>query len=102
MKNGCVPFDQMPFASSLVQHIPTSTALYESIDSNDRDYEFLARYLQANMDKNSRLYLKEDDISERFSQIDKLIDLFNEKLYKPKHEGREIQKFGKNLYVKQV
>ena len=99
LKYGCIPFDTMPFASSLIQHIPGNAALYGSIEKEGRDCEFFANYIQTNMNANSCLYTKESDITKRFPNIDKLISDFNGKLYKPKHWGRRIEKFGKNLYV---
>lgn len=95
---GCIPFDTMPFATSLIQHIPRKGSLFGSVDSEGRDYEFLANYLQTNMNVNSCLYTKKSDIADRFQNIDKMIQTFNSKLYKPKHWGRRIEKFGNNLY----
>ena len=96
---GCIPFDTMPFATSLIHHIPGNAALFGSIDKGGRDYEFLANYIQSNMSVNSSLYTKESDIIEHFSDVDNLIIAFNEKLYKPKHWGRRIERFGKHLYI---
>lgn len=96
---GCIPFDTMPFASSLLQHIPGKSELFGSVEKAERECEFLASYIHANMNINSSLYTKESDIIERFPDVDKLIAAFNAKLYKPKHWWRRIEKFGKNLYV---
>ena len=95
---GCIPFDTMPFATSLIQHIPGNSALFGSVEKEGRDYEFLASYIQSNMNVNSCLYTKESDIIDRFPVVDNLIQTFNSKLYR-KHWGRRIEKFGKNLYV---
>lgn len=99
LKYGCIPFDKMPFATSLIQHIPKISAIFGSIEKDGRECEFFANCIQSNMNTNSCLYTKESDINERFSDIDKLISDFNGKLYRPKHEGRMIKKFGKNIYV---
>lgn len=95
---GCIPFDTMPFATSLIQHIPGNSALFGSVEKEGRDYEFLASYIQSNMNVNSCLYTKESDIIDRFPVVDNLIQTFNSKLYR-KHWGRRIEKFGKKLYV---
>lgn len=99
LKYGCIPFDTMPFATSLIQHIPSKSVLFGSIESDGRDHEFFANYLQTNMSVNSCLYTKESDLVERFPNVDNLIMTFNSKLYRQKHWGRRIEKFGKNLYV---
>ncbi len=96
---GCIPFDTMPFATSLIQHIPISSALFGSIDLEGREHELLARYIQSNMNIKSCLYTKESELEGRFPEVDKLISVFNSKLYRKKHWGRRIEKFGKNIYI---
>ena len=96
---GCIPFDAMPFATSIIQHIPSNTDLFGSIESEGRDHEFLSHYIKTNMINNSCLYTKESELIERFPNIDDLISTFNSKLYRPKHWGRRVDKFGRNLYV---
>ena len=56
MKWGCIPFDTMPFATSLIQHNPEAVDLFESIDSTGREHELMTRYIQNNMSTNARLY----------------------------------------------
>ena len=102
LDNGCIPFDNMPYASSLVDHNPEFSSLFASIESDGREHEFLSCYLHQNMKINSSLYTKEKDLSSKFSDIDKLIQTFNSKIYRKKHLGREIKKFGDNYYISEA
>jgi len=99
---GCIPFDTMPFASSLIQHNPDSTDLFGSIDSEGREHELMVRYINTNMSVNSRLYTPIKEIEEFTDSIDDQIRKFNSRLYNNKrHQGRRIEKFGQSLYVKE-
>lgn len=99
---GCIPFDTMPFASSLIQHNPSNTDLFGCIDPEGREHELMVRYINTNMSVNSRLYTPIKEIEEFTDNIDDQINKFNSKLYNnKKHQGRRIEKFGQSLYVKE-
>lgn len=101
LKWGCIPFDTMPFATSLIQHNPETVDLFESIDSTGRDHEMMARYIQSNMSSNARLYTPIKELEEFVDDVDSNIDAFNGNIYF-KHEGRKLAKFGQNIYVKEA
>ena len=99
---GCIPFDTMPYASSMLQHNPSSTDLFGCINPEGREHELMVRYINANMSNNSRLYTPIKEIEEFTNNIDIQINKFNSKLYNSsKHQGRRIEKFGQSLYVKE-
>lgn len=98
LKLGCIPFDTMPYATSLIQHNPDSTRLYESISSMGREHELLARYLNASMSDNARLYTPVEEVEAFTEDLDSDIEAFNSKLYY-RHQDRCIEKFGQYLYV---
>lgn len=97
---GCIPFDTMPFASSLIQHNPDSAELFGSISAERREHELLARYIHSNMSSNARLYTPIKELEEHVTNVDSLVAQFNSNIYKKKHAGRLIEKFGSNLYVR--
>ncbi len=97
LKYGCIPFDQMPFATSLVDHNPKSFDLFECIDSSAREHELLARHINNNTEIKGQLYTVRDDIK-GFENIDELIALYNGKLYW-KHGHRQIEDYKGNLYI---
>lgn len=99
LQYGCIPFDDMPFASSLIDHIPEISEVFDCIDPEGRQHEFLGRYVQNNAKINRKLYTSLAD-KDSYSNIDTLIDMYNQNVYKD-HPHRKMDKFGKNkLYIK--
>lgn len=97
LKFGCIPFDKMPFNSSLVSHNPKLLELYDCIDSKDRKHEILARLIRNNTENNGQLYTPISQL-DNFKDIDDLISIYNSKLYRT-HQGRRIEKHNKHLYI---
>ena len=96
---GCIPFDEMPFTTSLIQHNPESAELFGSLKADNREHEFLARYILSNMSTNAVLYTPIKEVEEQADNVDFLINCFNNHLYSG-HPGRRIEKFGQSLYIK--
>src|SRR5665811_2382513 len=61
---GCIPFDQMPFCTSLPGHNPRYWDIVESLDVTDRNHELLARRARNNVERHGILYLSLIHISE--------------------------------------
>lgn len=101
LEYGCMPFDQMPFASSLLHHNPVSSQLLGCIDSETRECEMVARYIHSNMNVNGELYTSMKDLEEYADDVESLIDEFNDNVYY-KHQGRKIEKFGNNVYIRKA
>ena len=62
---GCIPFDQMPYATSLIKHNPRIYDLFDCINSENREHEFLARTIQNNTEQ--RGVLQRDKEQKSFS-----------------------------------
>jgi len=84
----CIPFDQMPFCTSLKGHNPRFEDLIESIDPVGRTHELLARQVKNNVELRGILYTPVADL-EDFGEVVKLISVHNSKLYY-KHSGRTL------------
>lgn len=95
LEYGTIPFDNIPYNTSLKNHNPKIFDLLDCIPVENREYELLARFIKNNTEKNCQLYTSEEDLS-LFDNIDKLINIYNEKLYDT-HTARRIEKY-KNLY----
>ena len=98
LRNGCIPFEKMPFCTSLIKHNPKSYILGGCIDFTDREHELFASSLQDCITNNS-LYIKRDELS-MFKNIDDLIIRYNSKLYKT-HQNRKIISEHNYLYFKE-
>lgn len=95
---GCIPFDDMPFASNLIKHMPEPSELFSCISVDGREHELLGRYIQTNTKINGNIYTNVADV-EIFGDVDVLIKRYNNNVYSG-HPGRKIHKFGKDkLYI---
>lgn len=94
---GCIPFDQMPFNSSPKNHNPRLLDLFECIDIEDREHEFLARLLKTTTEIDGQLFTGKKDLEE-FEDIDGLIEDYNGRLYF-KHPHRKIKDYNGQLYI---
>jgi hypothetical protein len=95
---GCIPFEKMPFCTSLRQHNPKTFDLLEAIPSSGHEHEFLARYIRNNTEIEGHLFTNKSKIKD-FENIDDLIKKYNSTLYH-KHTGRRIEEYKNHLYIK--
>lgn len=94
---GCIPFDQMPFNSSLINHNPKLGDLFASINIDDRKHEILARHIKNNTEQKGQLYSPINEI-ENFENIEELIDDWNDNLYW-KHKNRRIEIYKNHAFI---
>lgn len=98
LQYGCIPFDEMPFATSLMEHNPKLCDLFDCIDSTNRKHELFARYIKNNTEINGQLYTPRADIN-NFENINELMQLYNEQLY-IKHGNRKLEDYKGHIYIK--
>ena len=98
LKYGCIPFDQMPFATSPIGHNAELKDIYSCISDENRQHELLAKRLQVNTTVNGELYTKSDDLK-HFEDLDALVKRYNDNLYYKHVAARTIKRFGKNYYI---
>ena len=97
LKWGCIPFDQMPFATSLLRHNPRIYDLLECIDSTGREHEFLARIVKNNAEQQGVLFTPLSDLS-KFDDIEELRKKYNSKVYY-KHTERYMKIYKDYIYI---
>ncbi len=83
----CIPFDTMPFCTSLTAHNPRYWDLVESLDATGRNHELLARCVKNNVERHGVLYTPVGDLEE-FGDVNGLIAIYNSKLYRTHTERR--------------
>ena len=88
LQYGCIPFDTMPFCTSLPGHNPRYWDLVESLDVTGRNHELLARRVKNNVERHGILYTPVADLEE-FGDVNGLISTYNNKLYY-KHTERRL------------
>lgn len=98
LKYGCIPFDTMPFATSLCAHNPRIYDLLDCIPLQDREHEFFARRVRTNTEQHDILFTKLTDLTS-FQNINTLIDTYNNNLYYKHIETRSLKKFSDNVFI---
>lgn len=96
---GAISFDEMPYNTSLIGHPIKITDLFQCIDIQGHEHEFLARRLVSNVEKEATLYTPIETLK-NFENIDNLIEKYNRTIYSG-HQGRKICRLYDNLYIQQ-
>lgn len=89
---GCIPFDEMPFDTALINHNPKLLDLFNSISTTNRDHELFARMIKNNTELNGQLFTSISEIENFKENIPGLVRTYNTKLYykHKKHRSLEI------------
>lgn len=85
----CIPFDTMPFCTSLPGHNPRYWDLVESLDVSGRNHELLVRRVKNNVERHGILYTPVADL-EGFGDVNGLISTYNAMLYYKHPERRGV------------
>lgn len=102
----CIPFDEMPFCSGLVSHVPSLSDLFECLDANGREHEVLAWLVQNNTKQQGVLFTpleKNEDGKykfENFDDVSTLVNIYNENLYtSQKQQLRKMVIKNNHVYI---
>ncbi len=98
MDYGCIPFETMPFCSSLKGHNPSYWRLFESIDIDDRNHELLARKIQNNVESKGLLYTPISELKD-LGDIYELRKKYNMNLYFKHRKKRGICIFKEYAFI---
>ena len=96
---GCMPFDRMPYCTSLRQHNPKIYDLFNSIPVSSHEHELFARYIKNNTEIEGKLFTPKTEIK-GVENIDELIRKYNAALYY-KHTGRRLEEYKGHIYIKE-
>lgn len=104
LEYGCIPFDKMPYCTSLIGHNPRIKDLNDCFYDRDKQQvisEKIARYLKNKANQEGVLFHCKSDISKLFAvdNLDDLINFYNSRLYS-KHTGRRICEIKNYIYIK--
>lgn len=89
VKNGCIPFDSMPFNSSLLGHNPRLADLFACINATERQHEILARLVRNNIEIKGQLFTPVKDIV-GFDDISGLVRTYNAALWHGHYENSKL------------
>lgn len=94
---GCIPFEKMPFNTSLINHNPQASDLFDCVDAAGREHELFAKFIKNKNEVDSQLYTPMADIN-GFKDVDVLIQKYNSLLYY-NHGHRKLEKFKDHIYI---
>jgi energy-coupling factor transporter ATP-binding protein EcfA2 len=89
VKNGCIPFDSIPFNFSPIGHNPRLGDLFACIDATERQHEILARLVRNNTEIKGQLFTPVKDIV-GFDDIAALVRTYNAALWHGHHENSKL------------
>jgi hypothetical protein len=93
---GCIPFDEMPFCTSLPGHNPRYWDLVESIGVEGRSHELLSRRVKNNVEHHGILYTPVNEL-QQFGDINGLMSKHNNALYY-KHTHRQLVRDKEHIF----
>jgi Cdc6-like AAA superfamily ATPase len=90
LKNGCRPFERMPFSFSPKDHNPKLPDLFLCFNTNDHQHDLLARLVKNNSEIRGKLFTPLEEL-ENFQDIESLVRTYNSLLwYKHHHESKLV------------
>lgn len=89
VKNGCIPFDSMPFISSPIGHNPRLGDLFSCLNTKDRRHELLARLVRNNTEIKGQIFTTIKDIT-AFDDITLLARQYNNALWSGHRENSKL------------
>lgn len=97
-KNGCIPFDRIPFNFSPIEHNPKLSDLFYCINSSNRQHEILARLVRNNTEIKGQLFTDTKDLS-AFNDLDSLVNTYNDTLWFGHRENSKLVIEKGNIFI---
>lgn len=99
LRNEAIPFDEMPYASSLCGHNLLKSRLHKCLDIYDCEYQYVSAMVNKEAYDSNTLYVTVDDDQLDYYRYE--VERFNHNLYKStKQQLRKMEIFANHLYVK--
>lgn len=98
LKWGCIPFDEMPFVTSLIQHNPKIFNLIDCINVDEHKYELLPRLIKNNIEQRGMLYTNINEMN-NIENIESIIKYYNNKIYAKHKPARNLEIYKNHLYI---
>ena len=98
INNKSIPFDNLPFTFSLVDHNPKLGDLLESIETLDRQPELLARLVKNNTEIRGQLFTPLKNL-DGFENVDQLVRSYNSKLWSGHRPESELVIEKGHIYI---
>lgn len=99
LKNEAIPFDEMPYASSLCGHNLLKSRLNKCLEIYNCEHQYVSAMVNREAYDSNTLYVTVDENQLDYYQYE--VEKFNQNLYEStKQQLRKIETFTNHLYVK--
>lgn len=85
---GCIPFDDQPYCTSLINHSPSLGDLVQCIDPGPFEDNLLARFVKESEEETGSVFISDGEL-DSFQDLDDLINKHNNAVYY-KHSSRKL------------
>lgn len=98
---GAIPFEQIPFNTSLIDHNPSFYDVINAIDCSDFQEQILAHTVKNNTEQKDKIYTKIKEIEPLYANYDipSLAESYNNKLYYKHRPNRELIIYKGNIFI---
>lgn len=98
ISNKSIPFDNLPFTFSPINHNPRLGDLFDCIGVQGREPEILARLVKNNTEMQGQLFTRLKDL-DGFENVDQLVDSYNNKLWFGHRPNSELTIERGHIYI---
>ena len=98
---GAIPFDKIPFNTSLINHNPSFYDVINAIDCSDRQDEILAHTIKNNTEQKNTIYTRLAEVEPLFHNIDitSMAKRYNDKIYSKHKPYRKLKIEQNNIFI---
>ena len=98
LKNGCIPFDKIPFNFSPIDHTVRYSVLLDCITYKDKIDQLLARHIKINAEVNGTLFTQIGEL-EGYGDVNALIERYNNRLYSGHRPQSEVRVQNNHAFI---
>lgn len=98
LRNGCIPFDNMPFVFFPIRHTIHLSDIFECVDPKGREHELLARYIYDKTEKDRQIFTSLHELN-NFNGITELVDRYNSALWSGHYNDRKLVIENNVIYI---
>lgn len=98
LQYGCIPFDSMPFCTSLLNHNPRLWDLLQRLDADEHAHELVARHVKNNVESRGVLYAPVAEFGD-VESLNELIGRYNAALYFRHRAKRSLEEVLGHVFI---
>ena len=100
LKNGVIPFDNLPFTFSLIKHNPPFNTLLKCFDVDEHESEMLYKHVKNNTESKGQIFTSVKDIDLPIENLQELVNNYNDKLWSGHRPDNELKIDKGQIFIK--